>query len=98
MLKYAIGKMNDKSFIMNNQTYTDTAEIAEGFNHFFSKLGLHTSHNVPPCKQHFSSYISPPVQQNLFLGQVTPSDVSTSAKNLKPKASSGFYKINEGYY
>ena len=98
MLNYAIGKMNDKSslldsFIMNNQTYTDTAEIAEGFNNLFSKIGLHTSHNVPPYKQHFSSYMSPPVQQTFFLGQVTPSDVSTSAKNLKPKASSGFDHI-----
>ena len=94
MLKYPIWKMNDKSslpdsFKMNNQTYTDKAEIAEGFNDFFSKIGLHTSH-LPPYKKHFSSYMSPPVQQSLFLGPVTPSDVSTSAKKLKPKTSSGF--------
>ena len=71
MLKYAIGKMNDKSslpdsFKMNNQTYADEAEIAEGFNNLFSKIGLHTSHNVPPYTKHFSSYMSPPVQQSFF--------------------------------
>ena len=78
----------------DNQTYTDKAEIAEGFNNLFSKIGLHTSNNVPPYKTHFSSYMSPPVQQSFVLGPVTPSDVSTSAKILKPKPSSGFDNIS----
>ena len=58
MLKYAIGKMNDKSslpdsFKMNNQTYTDKAEIAEGFNNFFSKIGHHTtSHHTKNISRH----------------------------------------------
>ena len=72
MLEYAIGKMNDKSslpdsFITNNQPYTDKAEIAVVFNNLFSKIRLHTSHNFPPYKKHFSSYMSQPVQQSLFL-------------------------------
>ena len=100
MLKFAIGKMNDKSslpdsFKINYQTYTDKAGIAEGFNNCFLKIGLHTSHNIPPYKKHFSSYMSPSSSTKLvFLGPVTPSDVSTSAITLKPKASSEFDNIS----
>ena len=36
----------------------------------------------------------PPIQQSFFLGPVTPYDVSTSAKKLKPKTSSGFDNIS----
>ena len=38
--------------------------------------------------------MSPPVQQSFFRGPVTPSDVPTSAKKLKPKAISGFDNIS----
>ena len=71
MLKFAIGKINDKSslpysFKINNQTYTDKAGIAEGVNNLFKKIGFHTSHNVPPHKKHFSSYMSPSKTTKLF--------------------------------
>ena len=81
--------MNDKSslpdsFIMNNQTDTDKAEIAVVFNNLFSKIGLYTvirCHNVPPYKITFLViHVSISLTELFFLGPVTPSDVSTSIK------------------
>ena len=48
VLKQAIGKINDKSgypliFNINNTKISDQNKIAEGFNNFFSVIGLHTS-------------------------------------------------------
>ena len=99
ILKSAIGKTNDKSsfplsFTINNSKISDKSEIVEGFNNFFSNIGLTTSHNVPPSKYPFSSYMSPRNMQSIFLGPVAPSDVSDSAKKLKSKLSSGHDNIS----
>ena len=72
ILKQAIGKLNDKSsypnsFIINNVSITDIQEAAEGFNDFFSKIGVMTSHNVPNSNKTFSSYMSNPVVDSVFL-------------------------------
>ena len=74
ILKSAIGKTNDKSsfplsFTINNSKISDKSEIVEGFNNFFSNIGLTTSHNVPPSKYPFSSYMSPRNMQSFFLDQ-----------------------------
>ena len=101
ILKSAIGKTNDKSsfplsFNINNAKISDKSEIVERFNTVFCNIGLQTSHNVPPSKYLFSSYMSPRNQQSFFHGPVAPSDVSDSAiiKKLKSKLSSGHDNIS----
>ena len=90
VLKQAIGKINDKSgypliFNINNTKISDQNKIAEGFNNFFSGIGLHTSHNVPHTNKCFSSYMPPSFHKTFFLGPVAPSDVSCVVKKMKTK-------------
>ena len=71
ILKQAIGKINDKSsypqtFMINNSKISDKGEISEGFNNFFSSIGLQTSHNVPSSKKCFSSYMPKPSNRSFF--------------------------------
>ena len=91
--------MNDKSgypliFNINNTKISDQNKIAEGFNNFFSGIGLHTSHNVPHTNKCFSSYMPPSFHKTFFLGPVAPSDVSCVVKKMKPKSSSGHDNIS----
>jgi hypothetical protein len=94
VLHQALGKLNSKSsfpktFLINNSQISDTREIAEGFNNFFSNIGFQTSHNVPQTNKHFSSYMPNKQLHSMFLEQVEPSDVISSVNKLKPKSSSG---------
>ena len=94
ILKQAIGKTNDKSgypnsFTINNSTVTDKKNAAEGFNNFFSKIGLQTNHSVPKSNKCFTSYMPAPSLHSIFIEPVSPSDVMSSANKLKPKSSYG---------
>ncbi len=94
ILKQAIGKINDKSsypqtFNINNKPISDKSTVAEGFNNFFSKIGVQTSHNVPPANRSYSSYMPPSQTHSFFLGPVAPSDIINTTKKLKPKSSYG---------
>ncbi len=99
ILKQALGKMSDKSsypqaFSINNTSISDRSQIAEGFNNFFSNIGLHTSHNVPISNKCFTSYMPKPVASSFFLGPVVPSDIVNVINKLKPKLSSGHDNIS----
>ena len=99
ILKQAIGKLNDKSsypnsFIINNVSITDKQEAAEGFNNFFSKIGVMTSQSIPNSNKKISSYMSNPVVDSVFIEPVSPSDVLSVATKLKPKLSCGHDNIS----
>lgn len=99
ILKQALGKLNDKSsypqaFSINNTSIVDKVQIAEGFNNFFSNIGLQTSHNVPTSNKCFSSFMPQPLAHSFFLGPVAPSEVLNFTKKLKPKLSSGHDNIS----
>ena len=99
ILKRALGKVSDKScypnaFIINNMPVIDKPKAAEAFNHFFSNIGLQTSLNVPKSNKHFSSYMPPPIQNSIYIEPVSPSDVLSIAKKLKPKSSYGHDHIS----
>jgi len=99
ILKQALVKINDKSsypqtFSINNTSIADKAQIAEGFNHFFSNIGIQTSHNVPKSSKCFSSFMPQPLAHSFFLGPVAPSEVLNVTKKLKPKLSSGHDNIS----
>ena len=99
ILKQALGKLNDKStypqtFSINNTPISDKVEIAEGFNNFFSNIGIQTSHNVPASNKSFSSFMPKSLENSIFLSAVAPSEVLNFSKKLKPKLSSGHDDIS----
>ena len=61
-LNKAIGREKDKAkvpdiFQINKQHETDKTKIAEGFNKYFSDIGLTTSQNVATSPHHFTHYL-----------------------------------------
>ena len=99
ILKQAIGKTNNKSnfpnsFNIKNVTVTDKQEASEGFNDFFSKIGLHTSHSVPKTNTCFKSYMPPLLPNSIFIEPVSHSDVLNSVNKLKSKASCGYDNVS----
>ena len=99
ILRQAIGKLSNKSsfphtFLINDIPVTDTLQAAEGFNRYFSKIGIQTSHNVPPSNKNFRDYLPRPVINSMFIEPVLPSDVFSIANKLKPKTSSSHDDIS----
>jgi hypothetical protein len=99
ILRQAIGKLNNKSsfpltFLINDIAITDKFQAAEGFNSYFSKIGIHTSHNVPSSNKIFRDYMPTPVRNSMFIEPVVPSDVLSVANKLKPKTSCGHDDIS----
>ena len=100
ILKEVIGKKNDKSafpqtFYINNKSVVDTSEIAEGFNNYFSQIGLETGRNVPSTKKKYSDFL--PINQNsrsMFIEPVTQTDTINSCRKLKSKTTTGHDEIS----
>ncbi len=78
-----------QTFYINNTPLTDKVQIAEGFNNYFSNIGLLTSRNVPISNKCFTSFMPQPLEHSIFLGPVAPIEVLNLAKKLKSKLSSG---------
>ena len=98
ILKRIIGKHNDKTnfpneFHINNPRIIDKKLIANSFNEYFSRIGLETSHTVPNTDKHFTSYMSVPVSQSMFIEPVSKLTVIETSKKLKSKSSSGHDEI-----
>ena len=84
ILRQAIGKLNNKSsfpltLLINDIPITDKLQAAEGFSSYFSKIGIHTSHNVPPSNKRFREYMPPPVRNSMFIEPMVASDVLSIA-------------------
>jgi len=99
ILKQAIGKINNKSslplsFLINDIPVTDKLQAAEGFNSYFSQIGIQTSHSVPPSNKSFRDYMPRPVRNSMFIEPVLPSDVLSITNKLKPKLSYGHDDIS----
>jgi len=55
-------KLNNKTSFpqncfINGTLITDKFQIVEGFNNYFSKIGIQTNQNVPQSNKHFTEYM-----------------------------------------
>jgi len=82
------------SLIINNKLSSNTSEIANGFNNFFSIIGQKVSDSVPPSTSHFSSHLKGHYPQSLYLIPTTENEIKDIAKTLKPKLSQGHDNIS----
>ena len=94
VLRSAIGKENNKinfpqSFNIENKPVSDKYEIANAFNNFFAHIGFNVNSNVPLSNKDFRDYMPRHNAQSMFLDPVTPDDISSIVKKLKPKSSHG---------
>ena len=98
-INQAIGKPNSKTsipqyFTINNNNISDRSEIAEEFNNYFSNIGRQTSQNVPISNKHYTSYLTRPSLNSMYLEPIQETDVINIVNKLKPKTSSGQDEIS----
>jgi len=73
---------------LNGQSETDPLKIADGFNTFFTRIGLEISDSVPPVDKQPEDYVNYGREiPNMQLGNTTPDHVRKIIKNFKNKHS-----------
>ena len=98
-INQAIGKPNSKTsipqyFTINNNNISDRSEIAKELNNCFSNIGRQTSQNIPISNKHYTSYLTRPSLNSMYLEPIQETDIINIVNKLKPKTSSGQDKIS----
>ena len=81
-------------FNNNGKFITECAEIAEGFNDFFSGIGPELASSITPCNKAFSDYIGSQIDEDFIFGRVTPQLLTDLAGKMKGKNSAGQDRIS----
>ena len=79
-----------KYFLDNDTILTDNLEIANCFNNFFTKVGPSLARSIKtPANKSYQDYLKQSIPSTFSFNTVTPINVSSITKKLKPKTSSG---------
>ena len=65
MINQHFHKLSLFMFIDNNYT-SNKKNIANGFNKFYSTIGMKTQQSVANCNKHFSDYLNNPNVNSIF--------------------------------
>ena len=72
----------------NGNILSDSFEIAQGFNDFFSNIGPELASQIPDSGKDFSEYLSEEIKENFVFANITE-EIMTNFKKMKSKSSSG---------
>ena len=94
VIREVIGKKKNREnlpdfFRNNGEILTEIADIAEGFNCFYSNIGPDLASKIPPNNKHFKDYLGPTVEESFIFGMITSKMVAETIGKLKPKTSAG---------
>ena len=78
-------------FIVNDQSITDTKDIATHFNNFFSNIGANLSSSIKlhDSNAAFTDYLNNPTDHRFTFSQINEREVLSIINKLKNKTSSG---------
>ena len=76
---------------MNNESITDTKDIANHFNNFFFNIGKNLFFSIKPDNRNaaFTDYLHNPTDHCFTFSQINESKVLSNINKLKNKTSSG---------
>ena len=99
LIKEILGTKNSsfnipETFTVEGKVFTGAAEIAEGFNEFFSTVGPNLSSLIPDSGDDFEKYLNNPVDETFIFAKVTKEKIYETLGRLKGKNSSGCDKIS----
>ena len=77
------------SFMISDTLNSNIKEIADSFNSFFTNIGEQTKQNIPHIKSDYKRHLNQNHHKNFFMGPISPNDILSAAKDLKPKLSEG---------
>ena len=87
-----INKRNNKTVTCLNidgVEETDPFIISNHFNKFFSTIAQKIHSKLVKTNQHFSNFLSEPLQSNIFLTPTLPDEIQEIIKSLNSKKSRG---------
>ena len=98
-INQAIGKPYSKTsipqyFTINNNNISDRSEITKEFNNYFSNIGRQTAQNVPISNKHYTSYLTRPSLNTMYLEPIQETDIINIVNKLKFKTCSGQDEIS----
>ena len=76
-------------FISNGHILSDSFDIAQGFNDFFSNVGPELAAQIPQSGKDFTEYLSEEVKENFIFANITDDIIYENIKKLKSKNSAG---------
>ena len=85
-------KQGDKlpnAFEINNNMTSNTKEIVEGFNNFFTNIAGQICDNIPTSQRDYTTYLKNSCPKSFYLHPITEEDLINTTRKLKPKTSSG---------
>ena len=78
---------NINSINHNNQELTNSSEIANAFNSFFTSIGPDLAANIDCGNIHFSTFLPRPLTNTIFLNYTNQSEIIDIVQTFKPKTS-----------
>ena len=89
VLKYSLNLPNKSNridkIIIDNTTITDSVQIANAFNSYFSNIGPSIANQIPQPSKHFSDFLPPPVNNSFFLHPISTQTMLNYIYSTKPK-------------
>ena len=70
-------------------TITDSQDISEHLNNFFTSIGQDLQKTIAPTKKHFLYYLKAPNTDAFYISPTTPKEISDLIKTLENSKSLG---------
>ena len=96
MLNNLLGKdrkRNADTYVNQGVNLTDSFDIADGFNNYFSSVAENLAERIEEPRTHFSNYLPPPVPFSFYLRPTTSVEISNIITTMKKK-SPGYDDVN----
>ena len=77
------------SLLIEGNNITDSQDISEHFNNFFTSIGEDLLNNIAPTKKHFSDYLQAPNTDTFYISPTTLKEIFDRRKTLKNSKSLG---------
>ena len=83
-----------ESIKIDNDELTDSAEIANAFNMYFTNIGPDLASKIKSNDCHFTQYLSRPNENSMFFVSTHQFEIKEMVKKLKSKSSAGYDGIS----
>ena len=90
LIKMRSSKSSNKITLkVGSEIKTDSTEIANEINGFFTNIVTKIRENIPPTKKSFTEFLSPPTRQSFFFSPITSQEIVKIIKGLDAKKATG---------
>ena len=82
------------TFLINRNLVSNKKEIANGFNEFFTNIGKNLADSILETGMCYTRHLQNNNNRSFFMSPVTPDEIISIVKTLKPKTSKGHDEIS----